>query len=175
MEAIVRQLLDFGRGRSTERRLASIAGIVQRAASSIAELAAETDVTLELCLPEEETAEVVDIAGFEQAVSNLLRNAVQASPGGIVRATLVADRGHLRLRVDDNGPGVPEDIRSRVCDPFFTTKPVGQGTGLGLALAHRVVRDMRGRLTIGTSALGGACFEITIPRGGAPDTATAPS
>jgi len=166
MEAIVRQLLGFGRGRSAPQRLASVVGAVERAASTVAELAASRSVALEIRLPDEDIQIRMDPAGFEQAVSNLLRNAAQASPGGTVRLTVSGDRERLRLSVEDDGPGVPEGIRSQVCDPFFTTKPVGQGTGLGLALTHRVVSDMAGRLDIGESPLGGARFEVTVPRAG---------
>ena len=170
MEAIVRQLLDFGRGRSADPRPADVMQIVQRAVSSVAELSARTGVTIDLRLPEDDDCQVADGAGLEQAASNLLQNAIQASPGGTVRVTVSADPGQLCLGVEDDGPGVPEGIRSKICDPFFTTKPVGQGTGLGLALTHRVVSDLNGRLEVGTSALGGARFEIVIPRVVTPGT-----
>jgi two-component system C4-dicarboxylate transport sensor histidine kinase DctB len=70
----------------------------------------------------------------------------------------VQDR-FVRLEVHDNGAGVPQELRERVLEPFFTTKTRGQGTGLGLAIAQRVVQCHGGTLTVGQSEiLGGALF-----------------
>lgn len=68
----------------------------------------------------------------------------------------------LRVRVSDNGPGVPETIRDRIFEPFFTTKPEGQGTGLGLAVAFGIVRDAGGSLTLEAGGPG-ATFQIELP------------
>src|SRR5690606_22994723 len=105
-----------------------------------------------------------DPLALEQTLANLIRNAVQASGGGRVRVRARDAEDGVVLQVDDDGPGVPEEIRGRIFEPFFTTKPVGQGTGLGLALAHRAVRDLGGTIEVGSSDLGGARFEIRLPR-----------
>ncbi len=102
--------------------------------------------------------------GLNQAVLNLLSNAIQASaPGGrVALATLVAGDEAL-IRVDDDGPGVPDDIAHRIFDPFFTTRPVGQGTGLGLSIAHSLVAAQNGHISVARSSLGGAEFTIRLP------------
>lgn len=100
-----------------------------------------------------------------QVVMNIVANAADAVDpvaGEIVIATGSAD-GHYTIRIDDNGPGIPEDKRERVFEPFFTTKDVGAGTGLGLAIAYGVVRSHRGTIEIGRAAQGGASFAIRIP------------
>ena len=96
-----------------------------------------------------------------QLVANAA-DAVDPVAGEIVVATGSAD-GHYAIRIDDNGPGIPEDKRERVFEPFFTTKDVGAGTGLGLAIAYGVVRSHRGTIEIGRAAQGGASFAIRIP------------
>ncbi len=70
---------------------------------------------------------------------------------------------HVVIDVEDNGPGVPEDIQQKIFDPFFTTKEVGSGTGFGLAFSHRVVSAHKGTLTLETPAQGGASFRVRLP------------
>lgn len=104
---------------------------------------------------------------LRQAVVNLVRNAVEACTGA-----QVAPRLHVEGRVDgadaalhvtfaDNGPGVPPALREKVFQPFFTTK--SSGTGLGLALVQKIVVTHNGRITLSTSADGGAAFHVVLP------------
>ena len=65
--------------------------------------------------------------------------------------------------VEDNGPGVPEDIRDSIFDPFYTTKSSGEGTGLGLSIAHGIAREHGGTLILEPTSSGGARFAITVP------------
>jgi signal transduction histidine kinase len=65
--------------------------------------------------------------------------------------------------VEDNGPGVPPDVKDRVFAPYFTTKQMKGGTGLGLAIVHRIVGDHGGRITISDATGGGARFTIELP------------
>ena len=123
---------------------------------------------------EEGTACVRGRAGeLQQVLVNLVRNAVEAvrdadgARGGTpeVCVTLGPDgrRGWVCLRVDDNGPGLTAEARRRVFDPFYTTKPPGQGTGLGLNVAWRIVTRAQGTLLAGASSRGGASFELRLP------------
>lgn len=100
-----------------------------------------------------------------QVVMNIVANAADAvdpATGRIVLTTGAAD-GMFCIRIEDNGPGIPEDRRERVFEPFFTTKDVGAGTGLGLAIAYGVVRSHGGTIAVDAAAQGGACFTIRIP------------
>ncbi len=74
------------------------------------------------------------------------------------------DNNVLRISVADNGPGVPEAIRSRIFDPFFTTKPMGVGTGVGLSLSHGIVTAHGGAITLESPPEGGARFVVTLPQ-----------
>ena len=104
---------------------------------------------------------------LRQAFSNLLRNGVEAclgasvSPTIVVQASVDAEHGLLRVAVDDNGPGISPDARERVFRPFFTSKR--DGTGLGLALVQKIVVFHNGRIHAGSSPLGGASLQITLP------------
>src|SRR3546814_2895501 len=71
----------------------------------------------------------------------------------------------VTLTIADSGPGIPEEIQSRIFEPFFTTKDIGEGTGVGLAVSHRIVEAHEGRIRV-DSALGkGSAFTVTLPVG----------
>jgi len=101
-----------------------------------------------------------------QVLLNLLLNANQALAGRPV-ARVVAESARegrtVVVQVRDNGPGVPEEHRHRVFDPFFTTRAPGDGTGLGLSIAFDIVREHGGELELGAAPEGGACFTIRLP------------
>jgi signal transduction histidine kinase/CheY-like chemotaxis protein len=100
---------------------------------------------------------------------NLLVNAGQATeskPDGriILRARRsVEDGGRVVIEVEDNGPGIDEEVLPRIFEPYFTTKGVGEGTGLGLAISRRAVEEMDGTLVAENRPEGGARFRITLP------------
>ncbi len=70
----------------------------------------------------------------------------------------------MRVSVCDTGPGIPDDIRQRLFEPFYTTKPPGKGTGLGLHISHTVVARHGGRIDVDSSP-GNTCFVVTLPAG----------
>jgi C4-dicarboxylate-specific signal transduction histidine kinase len=113
---------------------------------------------------------------LQQVFVNLVRNGVEAVRGadgasarpcstGEVRVRVAPDprEGWVAARVEDNGPGLSDEARRRVFDPFYTTKPPGQGTGLGLNVAWRIVTRARGTLSAGVAPGGGASFELRLP------------
>jgi signal transduction histidine kinase len=110
---------------------------------------------------------LADADQLAQVVMNLVTNADQAIAGtgraGTIRLATRDLGGRVELCVEDDGPGVPEALRARIFDPFFTTKEVGQGTGLGLALCHRVVSRLHGRIDVTDRPGGGAIFALRLP------------
>jgi signal transduction histidine kinase len=160
MEQIIRQLLDFGRTNPLQRRRVQ-ADLPLRLANG--HLGQGSPVSVQLNLDDQDYPQVaVDCMRLDQALSNLLRNAVQAAHGK-VRACISQDDGSLCYHIDDDGPGIVPDVRPHLFEPFFTTKPVGQGTGLGLAVAHAAARDHGGEIEISESPLGGARFTLKLP------------
>ena len=109
----------------------------------------------------------LDRPSLRQALTNLMRNAVQASPPGAKVEVLVDSVGpgrrrELRFRIRDQGAGLPEGKEEEIFEPFFTTR--SRGTGLGLAVARRIVALHGGTLAGRSLASGGAQFEVRIPR-----------
>ncbi|MEE2749913.1 MAG: HAMP domain-containing sensor histidine kinase [Myxococcota bacterium] len=97
-----------------------------------------------------------------QVLVNLFQNAVDASPTmGSVSVRTRLESGQVLLYVEDQGPGVPADLRERVFEPFFTTKDPEKGTGLGLFLARELIERCRGELNL-VDGDRGACFEIRL-------------
>src|SRR2546423_4031012 len=102
-------------------------------------------------------------ASVRDALSNLLLNALQATPdGGHVKLAARADGEKLSLVVTDSGPGVPREYRERIWEPFFTTRQ--RGTGLGLAIVRKRIQEVGGEARLAPSRAGeGACFELIVP------------
>ena len=102
-----------------------------------------------------------------QVAINLLQNACDAVEEQPERVIIVRTReigDVVRLEVEDNGPGVPVDLRTRLFEPFVTTKPPGRGTGLGLYIAQRLVHEAKGTLRVIAPEGGGTRFEVDLPR-----------
>jgi signal transduction histidine kinase len=98
---------------------------------------------------------------LNQVWTNLIDNAVHAASGRVTVRTAVQGASVL-IEVRDDGAGVPQALRDRIWEPFFTTKPVGQGTGLGLDIARRVVEQHGGRLEL-ASLPGDTRFTVLLP------------
>lgn len=106
----------------------------------------------------------------QQVVMNLVQNSVDAlegQAGGRILLSVRQEDGQAVLAVADNGPGVPEDLRSAIFDPFFTTKAVGRGTGLGLSISHKIAEEHGGSLSLNDRGEG-ACFRLALPAEGGP-------
>lgn len=101
---------------------------------------------------------------LNQAVSNILANAIQASvPGQTVQISTHLKGEDYCIEVSDKGVGIPPEHQSKVFDPFFTTKPVGSGTGLGLSIAHQIVATQGGRIEIESLPGKGTSVRILLP------------
>ena len=101
---------------------------------------------------------------LRQLLLNLLFNAADALGGkGSIALRASNGGGRVRLTVEDDGPGIDEAILEQVFDPFVTTKPAGQGTGLGLAVCHTIVERLGGSIEARNRPAGGASFEVQLP------------
>lgn len=108
-----------------------------------------------------------------QAITNLLLNAAQAisdSPHKHIKLTALTTSHHLRLIVEDSGPGMSKEVQERAFEPFFTTLEVGKGTGMGLTLCRQIVLEHKGTIQLDSSPLGGLKVTIALPIK-SPDTA----
>lgn len=161
--SLTSRLLAFSRRNVPERRLVDLNAIVNEAASLLERLV-RSDVRVTLALEQSLPAVAADLAQLKQVVLNLALNARDAMPnGGSLTIETAVSGANVILRVRDDGIGMDATTRSRALEPFFTTKPEGEGTGLGLSLVYGVVDGLGGRLSI-ESAIGlGTIVEIALP------------
>jgi PAS domain S-box-containing protein len=106
----------------------------------------------------------VSDGGLQHAVVNLVKNAFDAMPrGGTLTITTRYDEGFVEIEVEDTGSGITEDVRTRLFQPFFSTKPIHQGSGLGLVIAKEAAERSGGRISFTSQAGVGTVFRLRIP------------
>lgn len=171
---IVKDLLALARRRGVERRaLADVNELVTYIARMRRYALETAGIECELELVRKLPSVRGDRTQLEQVIFNLLNNAEQAlrprvdaqrarSHGRIVIRTRL-DGPEIVVEVEDNGPGVPDEARSDIWDPFWTTKDEGEGTGLGLTVVHTIVVDHGGSVSLDRGTLGGARFIVRLP------------
>ncbi len=168
---IVRNLLTFARKRPTTRSMVSINQVVRETLAMRAYEHRVTNITVIEALASGLPDVFADAYQLQQVLLNLIINAEQAMLAANGRGTLVVrtwlDAGHslVVVEVNDDGPGVPDEVRAKIFDPFFTTKEVGQGTGLGLTVAYAIVQEHNGRIWMESPPQGGASFFVELPTG----------
>ena len=160
---IIQGLLDFSRQGPTRQSEFSLADWLQECVQLVMRMAEQREISLEL-------AEVADIrlhgdqGLLQQAVVNVLINALQASPPrSVVRVSTEMGAVFVQIAIQDKGAGIPAGILDRLFDPFFTTKPEGEGTGLGLSIALGIVEKHQGRLVLENGPDGGTVARILLP------------
>jgi signal transduction histidine kinase len=118
---------------------------------------------------------------LQQVLLNLIMNAQQAmdgAAGNVLVTTRATQDGGIEIRVQDDGPGIPNEIKDKILEPFFTTKPGGKGTGLGLSVSYGIITDHGGTISIRDSPGGGATFILLFPpleKAPVQDSSTSPS
>ncbi len=149
---------------SSEQVLVDAVEVTGRAAVEAAQ-SLEAEERLRLDLPPVELSVRVAEGALVLAVSNLVRNAIEASSSATpVVVGAWGDESVVEIRVDDAGPGVPEELRERVFEPFFTTRSQRGGTGLGLAITRDMIARQGGEVRLEESPQGGTRAVIRLPR-----------
>ncbi|MEM8600889.1 MAG: ATP-binding protein, partial [Bacteroidota bacterium] len=180
VDAIVRRMMEHASGGTGERRAMAVNPLVKEYVEIAyhSMRAQHPDFEVALVRDLDSDAGSVEVAHREigSVLVNLLDNAFDATRQ---RAAAAADGSYtpavsvathrtdalVEIRIEDNGAGIPEDVRAHIFEPFFTTKPTGSGTGLGLSLAHDiVVQGHGGALTVESTEGEGTCFVCALPR-----------
>ncbi|MCX5771222.1 MAG: GAF domain-containing sensor histidine kinase [Candidatus Hydrogenedentes bacterium] len=162
---IVQDMLAFSKTRRPSYEACDIAHLISDATQNFTGLLARKEVTVAIHADLKQPV-YLDSTGMFRCLLNLLTNAGDAVPSGggkiDVWARLNAE-GDLVLEVADNGPGVPQSDKLRIFEPFYSTKG-SQGTGLGLAVTHKIVEEHSGSISVERGPEGGALFRILIPQ-----------
>lgn len=168
---IVRNLQTFARKRHTTRTTVDLNQVVRETLALRAHEQRMGNVKIVDALAGALPPVFVDPHQIQQILLNLIINAEHAMLEAHGRGTLIfrswqdPSRDAVILEVNDDGPGVPDDVQAKVFDPFFTTKSVGKGTGLGLTVAYAIAQEHGGRLTVRSDGTRGASFFLELPVG----------
>ena len=166
---IVRNLLTFARKRQTTRAMVDVNLVVRETLALRAYEQRVTNVTVIDALAAGLPNVFADGHQVQQVLLNLVINAEQAmlSANGrgviVVRTWHDADQESVVLEINDDGPGIPDELQPKIFDPFFTTKEVGKGTGLGLTVAYAIVQEHGGRIRLESRPGRGASFYVELP------------
>ena len=180
MTAIIQQLLDFSRRRGPKLGLANVEQLVARTLELVSPTAQRAKVRIERVATGQAFARF-DESQIQQVLANVFMNAIQAMPGGGRLSIAVgarrahrpgessgAEGDYLCVTVEDEGRGIAREDLARVFEPFYTTKPIGEGTGLGLAVAHGIVAEHGGWIEVESEVGKGSRFTIFLPRSAEP-------
>ncbi|MEW6721208.1 MAG: ATP-binding protein, partial [Thermodesulfobacteriota bacterium] len=180
------QLLAFGRRQVLQPKVLGLNGVVSRMETMLRRLIGE-EMDLRTILAEDLWSVKVDPGQIEQVVMNLAINARDAMPGGgtitIRTSNLYLGKDssgdgpplppgrYVQLSISDTGEGMDEETRSRVFEPFFSTKKPGKGTGLGLSTVYGIVEQSGGYISVHSEAGTGSTFRVLLPRAEEPKPA----
>jgi signal transduction histidine kinase/CheY-like chemotaxis protein len=169
---IVRNLLTFARKRQTTRAMVDINQVVRATLALRAYEQRVSNITVIDALAAGLPQVFADGYQIQQVLLNLVINAEQAMLAAngrgivVVRTWHAVDQELVVLEINDDGPGIPDEVQPKIFDPFFTTKEVGKGTGLGLTVAYAIVLEHGGRIRLESRSDAGASFYVEIPISG---------
>ena len=161
---VVKGLLEFSRSEKFRLRPVSLADTVNRAVRLVksqvpADIEFRINISDDLVVP-------MDVQRMQEVFLNLIINAAQAieKQGSITVSSEVDDaQERVIITVHDTGPGIPEEIRQQLFDPFYTTKEEGKGTGLGLSVVYGIIQKHSGEITVSSEPGQGTSFYIRLP------------
>ena len=164
---IVKSFLAMARQKPPQRERLDVAEVIRAALDVVGYSLRSAGAEVETRLPGDLPGVSADRDLLGQVFSNILVNAQQALTSRPmprhIRISARRDGAEVLVRFEDNGPGVPDAVRHRIFDPYFTTKAVEVGTGIGLSISRNVIETHGGTIRLGTGDLPGACFDIRLP------------
>jgi len=164
MGTITGKLKGFARKSNAELGPVSIHTSISNALVLVERRLQLEKITFQLRIDRADIYALCDSNRLEQVLLNLMTNAIDSMAGCEVRElllTVCSKEGRVQIRVSDSGPGLTDEARQRLFEPFYTSKPQGEGLGLGLAISEQIIRDFGGSLKA-EQASAGACFVIEL-------------
>lgn len=161
---IVRQLLGFARETPLKRVRMNINEPVREIVDSLVAQGLFQDIELTVNLADDLPDVSADPVRIGQVIMNILLNAVHAiEPPGSITVSTRAAGGSVEVAVSDSGVGIPKEHLGRIFDPFFSTKPLDQGTGLGLAVSYGIIKKHGGEIVVRSEPGKGSLFIVRVP------------
>jgi two-component system NtrC family sensor kinase len=161
---VVKKLLIFARQMPTKKSKVNLNQIVEEGIYFFESRCAKEGIELVRLLSPNLPRITADAAQLQQVLVNLVVNSIQAMPqGGKLTLQTLADDGYVTLVVEDTGMGMSEEVQKQIFVPFYTTKEIGEGTGLGLSVVHGIVSSHGGKIEVRSKEGEGTRFEIKLP------------
>jgi signal transduction histidine kinase len=161
---IIKKLMIFSRQMPQQITRVSLNAIVHNILYFIDVRFQSGDITIIKDLDDDLPEIYADEVQVSQVLVNLITNSVYAlSGGGQIKVVTTKAKNHVSLIVKDTGTGMPAEVKEKIFEPFYTTKPVGQGTGLGLSVVKGIVDSHQGKILVSTSLNKGTKIEIQLP------------
>ncbi|MGB8656468.1 MAG: ATP-binding protein [Candidatus Zixiibacteriota bacterium] len=161
---VVKKLLIFARQMPTKKTEVNLNQIVEEGLYFFESRCAKEGIELVRLLSPNLPGMIADAAQVQQVLVNLVVNSIQAMPkGGRLTIQTLAAGDYVALVVEDTGLGMAQEVQEQIFVPFFTTKEVGEGTGLGLSVVHGIVSSHRGQIEVKSKEGVGTRFEIRLP------------
>ncbi|WP_028318767.1 c-type heme family protein [Desulfobulbus elongatus] len=171
-QRVLQDLLNFARPKAAGSGTADAGAVAAAIVEVFSVQAVKKGVRITLVCAEQPLMVRMGVGELEQVLGNLMINGLDAAAErtGVIRVRVApADNDMVGIEVEDNGPGVAAEHEAHIFDPFFSTKEIGAGSGLGLTVVYGMVTDVGGTVEIDRSPdLGGARFMVTLPRALAP-------
>ena len=161
---IVKKLMFFACEMPQHQEFVQIKPIIDQALKLLSQNFYKAEVTHKFKIDNPDLEAQIDTIQFTQVLFNLLINAIYVSPEKSLICIQVTDTtSHFILEIADQGPGIPADLNARIYEPFFTTKPVGEGSGLGLSVVHGIIKSHQGEIINFDNKPTGTVFQIKLP------------
>ncbi|MBC7266189.1 MAG: PAS domain-containing protein [Coriobacteriia bacterium] len=163
LDRVIKALLDFGRPSAPSLRAVKVSDVIDDVVLFTRRFARQSHVSITYQIPPDVPYVRADPDQMKQVLVNLISNAVQAMEGrgGNISLSAWVEGGFVAIRVEDDGPGIPESELPKIFDPFYSTK--NDGTGLGLTMVHRIVDDHDGYIEVASRVGEGTSFTVYFP------------
>lgn len=161
---IVKKMMYFSCEMPHHSKIEKVKPIILFALSFLKQNFQKKEIKSELLLKNEDVTAKIDAVQLTQILFNLLINAIHASPQrSMIKTIIENDDENLFIIIEDQGHGIPEDIKQKIFDPFFTTKDINTGSGLGLSVVQGIVKNHNGAITVRDNFPSGAIFSVQLP------------
>ncbi|MFL0354552.1 sensor histidine kinase [Xanthomarina sp. GH4-25] len=162
---VVKKLMFFSCDMPQQMELRNIVPIIKDAIVLLNPNFTKKNITCQLQIEKENILLRVDAIQLTQVIFNLVINAIYFSPEkGTIGVLVSENENQVVLKISDEGVGIQKENSENIFNPFFTTKPVGDGSGLGLSVVHGIVKSHKGNITFSSNTPKGTIFTITLPK-----------
>lgn len=164
LSGLLRNMLSFSRCTTGSRELCDLNALIRQVLDMMASHLEHARIRVAFESEPRLPSTLVNPNEIKQAFLNLINNACDAMPqGGTLTIRTSFDPNYIRVAIEDSGQGIPTEVLDKVFEPFYTTKPEGKGTGLGLYVTRELIRSYEGNITINSRSGSGTCVTLFLP------------